>query len=97
MDIHLKDPFEAIVQADAKYADPGKILKYGTAGFRDKAEKLERCFFRCGLVVGMRAKKLGATMGVMVTASHNPAPDNGIKIVEPNGCMLAPTWEPIAE
>ena len=44
----------------------------------------------------MRAREAG-TVGVMVTASHNPPPDNGIKIVEPNGCMLLPSWELIAE
>ena len=80
--------FEKIKQADSKYSDPGKTLKYGTAGFRDKADKLERCFFRVGLAVAMMAKQRGKTCGVMITASHNAAPDNGVKIIEPNGGML---------
>lgn len=29
----------------------------------------------------------------MITASHNPACDNGIKIVDPAGEMLASEWE----
>ena len=68
------------------------MLKYGTAGFRDKADKLERAFFRLGLVMGVHAKEKG-TCGVMVTASHNPAEDNGIKMIEPDGRMLDPDWE----
>ena len=46
--------------------------------------------------MAMRAKVTGV-MGIMITASHNPAKDNGVKIVEPNGHMLNPTWEPISE
>jgi phosphoacetylglucosamine mutase len=29
----------------------------------------------------------------MITASHNPEADNGVKLVEPSGEMLAPDWE----
>jgi len=29
----------------------------------------------------------------MITASHNPARDNGVKLVEPSGEMLGPSWE----
>lgn len=29
----------------------------------------------------------------MITASHNPLPDNGVKLVDPQGEMLAPAWE----
>lgn len=36
-------------------------------------------------------------MGVMITASHNPEQDNGIKIVDTDGGMLSQTWEPHAE
>ena len=41
--------------------------------------------------------KARGTCGVMVTASHNAAPDNGVKIIEPDGGMLIPSWEPITE
>ena len=87
----------AILAADARYADPGKHLTYGTAGFRAKASLLNRASFRVGLVVAMRAKYLGNTCGVMVTASHNHHVDNGVKIIEPDGSMLVHKWEEIAE
>lgn len=29
----------------------------------------------------------------MITASHNPEYDNGVKIIDPNGEMLAEEWE----
>lgn len=31
----------------------------------------------------------------MVTASHNPAHDNGVKMVDPSGGMLAAAWETV--
>ena len=34
-------------------------------------------------------RKLGKAVGMMITASHNPACDNGLKIVDPSGRMLA--------
>lgn len=33
----------------------------------------------------------------MVTASHNPECDNGVKIVDADGGMMAQSWEPYAE
>jgi phosphoacetylglucosamine mutase len=33
----------------------------------------------------------------MVTASHNAAPDNGIKMVDPDGGMLAQSWEGVSK
>ena len=34
-----------------------------------------------------------ATIGVMITASHNPEEDNGIKLIDPEGEMLEAAWE----
>jgi len=32
----------------------------------------------------------------MLTASHNPVEDNGVKVVEPSGEMMVASWESYA-
>ncbi|NXW17076.1 AGM1 mutase, partial [Circaetus pectoralis] len=75
---------------------PGLTLQYGTAGFRTKAEQLDHVMFRMGLLAVLRSKAVVSTIGVMVTASHNPEEDNGVKLVDPLGEMLHPSWEEYA-
>jgi phosphoacetylglucosamine mutase len=38
----------------------------------------------------------GKCTGLMITASHNPWSDNGVKIVDVDGCMLSRDWEEYA-
>ena len=92
----MEDIISRVVQQDSQYADPGKRLGYGTAGFRSNAQFLERACFRVGLFVAMRAKSVGRC-GVMITASHNHHADNGVKIIEPDGSMLRHDWEFLSE
>ncbi|GAA6041462.1 hypothetical protein JCM8097_001889 [Rhodosporidiobolus ruineniae] len=75
----------------------GITYTYGTAGFRADADILDSVFYRVGLLAALRSKKLkGKTIGVMVTASHNPEQDNGVKVVDPMGEMLHSSWEQYA-
>ena len=72
-------------------------LKYGTAGFRAPHTVLPRLVYLVGVLAAHRSSFLNnKAIGVMITASHNPVHDNGVKIVDPDGGMLEQSWEEIA-
>ncbi len=43
--------------------------------------------------VPMLIKSIRADLGIMITASHNPFHDNGLKIFDENGCKLSSEYE----
>ena len=73
-----------------------KNVKYGTAGFRDHHSKLDYIVYAVGRVAALRSCHQKKAIGIMLTASHNPAEDNGVKIVDPSGHMLETKWEQYA-
>ena len=90
MDSYLQKAAEVGKQ----HPKPDIKFAYGTAGFRTRADILDSVMFRMGLLAVLRSKaKTGQAIGVVVTASHNPVHDNGVKLVDPFGEMLQPSWE----
>eukprot|EP00041_Stephanoeca_diplocostata_P012748 m.214191 g.214191 ORF g.214191 m.214191 type:complete len:550 (+) comp19071_c0_seq3:126-1775(+) len=90
-------PFDTVVVPDT--VEPScadRKFGYGTAGFRCHASLLSPVMFRVGLLAVLRAIKKNSKIGVMVTASHNPECDNGVKIVDPMGEMMEQSWEAYA-
>lgn len=84
---------QLLKQAEAFPKPSGFKPDYGTAGFRTEASLLSSTVFRCAVLMAARARVTGKTTGLMITASHNPVQDNGVKLVDPGGEMLALSWE----
>lgn len=63
---------------------------------------MEFIAYRMGLLATLRSLDLlkresAHVVGIMITASHNPASDNGVKLIDGNGEMLTSEWETFAD
>ena len=87
-----------IEKSISRYPPREGSFSYGTAGFRTLADKLPSVVNRMGVLATLRSlARGGAVVGAVVTASHNPLFDNGVKLVDPDGGMLTPGWEGYAK
>lgn len=88
----------AITKLAKSYPKPvtKKPFSYGTAGFRMNESLLDSVCVRMGMLAVLRALKTGVPVGIMVTASHNGAQDNGLKLTDHDGGMLTASWESYA-
>ena len=78
---------------------------YGTSGYRQDSSVLGPIVKRCAIVA--LAKSIDSTSnsktnipkcsGIILTASHNPAKDNGVKLIDENGRMFDNKWELICD
>ena len=91
-----------------RYPIPSGVqYSYGTSGFRLQGNLLAPALARVALLLPFRgaywSKQAGKEgngraihLGLMITASHNPAADNGAKLIDFEGSMLDVHWEPVA-
>lgn len=64
------------------------IYNYGTSGFRFHHSIMKSIAEKVGEAVAILSIKNNNNYGIMITASHNPAEDNGIKLINNNGEMI---------
>lgn len=78
----------------ANFLSKFQKMEYGTAGFRTDHKFLDLVAFRSGVMVSILSRLHNTkVLGLMITASHNPINDNGIKISDFNGGMLRVSLE----
>jgi phosphoacetylglucosamine mutase len=90
---------QRLLAAASRFPLPsGTKFSYGTAGFRADGATMAPAVCLAGILAALRSAKLGgAATGLVITASHNPVGDNGVKIAEPDGGMMDQRWEPFAD
>lgn len=62
---------------------------YGTSGFRYNSRVLIEIAVKIGKYLSYYASHSNKFIGIIITASHNPHKDNGVKILDSNGFMMS--------
>ncbi|KAJ9626913.1 hypothetical protein H2203_003370 [Taxawa tesnikishii (nom. ined.)] len=78
-----------VIGRDARY-NSDKFAKLAAAAFIHRGIRILWLGMVHTPLVPFTVGKLNAAAGVMVTASHNPANDNGYKVYWSNGCQIIP-------
>ena len=69
-------------------------IKFGTSGFRLHGKLMPYITWRTSIFLGILSQsRPNEVFGMVITASHNPAKDNGIKILINNSHMLGKDFE----
>ena len=68
-------------------------LTYGTAGFRYPEQIILGIAYNIGQTCCVLSHQQQKPIGIMITASHNPYTDNGVKLMYYDGTMLSPEDE----
>lgn len=98
----MEDRLVSAAAEEARSVAPAAShVGYGTAGFRCDASLLDAVVLRMGMLAAVRGRgrafpEGAAAVGVMITASHNAEPDNGLKMVDPSGGMMDQSLEALA-
>eukprot|EP00357_Protocruzia_adherens_P001924 CAMPEP_0114986550 /NCGR_PEP_ID=MMETSP0216-20121206/8488_1 /TAXON_ID=223996 /ORGANISM="Protocruzia adherens, Strain Boccale" /LENGTH=545 /DNA_ID=CAMNT_0002348997 /DNA_START=40 /DNA_END=1677 /DNA_ORIENTATION=+ len=86
MEPKFVEEFQKLNQKYSRIAD--KKYSYSVSGLRSLGTNLQNPFMRIGLFTTLLSRKYAKTMGIMITASHNAACDNGVKVIATDGGML---------
>ncbi len=82
------EPLSVIIGHDTRH-NSARFARLATNAFRSRGIKVQ--MFEDYVptpLVAFGVKTMNATAGIMITASHNPAQDNGYKVYQSNGAQI---------
>ncbi len=94
---HAFRPGRALLAQDTRLSGPA-VAAACAAGLAEAGCDVDLAGVLPSPAVSHLVPRLGYGLGVVVSASHNPPPDNGIKFYGPDGLKLSPEdeerWKP---